>query len=83
MFRASIAPSSGVYTIVSAVSGTDHTMLGASCFKRDTIFIIIIIIIWSRLRQLAPHIVLSVPEAATTVLCTPDDGRDGRPKHVG
>ena len=23
-----------------------------------------------------------VPEAATTVLCTPDDGRDGRPKHV-
>jgi len=29
----------------------------------------------------APHI-LSVPEAATTVLCTPDDGRDGCPKHV-
>jgi len=25
---------------------------------------------------------MSVPEAATTVLCTPDDGRDGRPKHV-
>ena len=24
----------------------------------------------------------SVPETATTVLCTPDDGRDGRPKHV-
>jgi len=23
-----------------------------------------------------------VPEAATTVLCTPDDGRDGRLKHV-
>ena len=23
-----------------------------------------------------------VPEAAITVLCTPDDGRDGRPKHV-
>jgi len=23
-----------------------------------------------------------VPEAATTVLCTPDDVRDGRPKHV-
>jgi len=22
------------------------------------------------------------PEAVTTVLCTPDDGRDGRPKHV-
>jgi len=27
-------------------------------------------------------IIRSVPEAATTVLCTPDDGRDGRPKHV-
>jgi len=25
---------------------------------------------------------MSVPEAATTVLCTPDDGRDGRLKHV-
>ena len=24
----------------------------------------------------------TVPEAATTVLCSPDDGRDGRPKHV-
>ena len=29
-----------------------------------------------------PQIVRSVPEAATTVLCTPDGGRDGRPKHV-
>jgi len=27
-------------------------------------------------------IVWSVPETATTVLCTTDDGRDGRPKHV-
>jgi len=24
----------------------------------------------------------TVPETAATVLCTPDDGRDGRPKHV-
>ena len=24
----------------------------------------------------------TVPQAATTILCTPDDGRDGRPKHV-
>ena len=31
---------------------------------------------------LAPQTVWSVPEAATTVLCTADDGRDGRPKHV-
>ena len=40
------------------------------------------VLIWSRLRKLAPQIVRSVPEAAATVLCTPDDGRDGRPKHV-
>ena len=30
----------------------------------------------------SPDSVRSVPEAATTVLCTPDDGRDGHPKHV-
>jgi len=36
----------------------------------------------SRLSKLAPQIVWSVPEAATTVLFTPDDGRDDRPKHV-
>ena len=30
----------------------------------------------------APQIVWSVPEAATTALCTSDDGRDGSPKHV-
>jgi len=30
------------------------------------------VLIWSRLRKFA----------ATTVLCTPDDGLDGRPKHV-
>ena len=36
----------------------------------------------ARLKKLAPQTVWSVPEAATTVLCTPDDGRDGRPKRV-
>jgi len=39
-------------------------------------------LIWSRMRKLAPQTVRSVPEAATTVLCTPDDGRDGRPNHL-
>jgi len=38
--------------------------------------------IWSRLKNLVPQIVWSVPEGATTLLCTPDDGRDGCPKHV-
>ena len=32
---------------------------------------------------IVPQTVWSVPEAATTVLCIPDDGRDGRPQHVG
>jgi len=31
---------------------------------------------------LAPHIAWPVSEAATKVLCTPDEGRDGRSKHV-
>ena len=32
--------------------------------------------------KLAPQIVWSVAEAAITILYTPDDRRDGRPKHV-
>jgi len=35
-----------------------------------------------RLKKLAPQIVRSVPESATTVLCTPNDWRDWHPKHV-
>ena len=62
MFRASIAPSSGVHKTVVAACGTDHTIWEASFFKRD-------------------HLV-TFEEAATTVLCTRDDERDGRPKHV-
>jgi len=68
-----LRPSSGVRKTVVAASCTDHTMWGASFFKREQ---------RSRLRKLASQIVRSVPEAATTVLCTPDDGRDGRPKHI-
>jgi len=60
-------PSSGVHKTVVAASGTDHTIWE---------------FIWSRLKKLASQIVRSVPQATTTVLCTPDDGRDGRPKHV-
>ena len=69
-------PSSGVHKTVVAASGTDHTIWGASFFKRDQV------LIWSRLNKLASQIIWSVPEAATTVLCTPDDGSDGRPKHA-
>jgi len=34
------------------------------------------------LRKLASHTVRSVPEATTTVLSTPDDGRDERLKRI-
>jgi len=68
-------PSSGVHKTAVAASGTDHTIWGASFFKRDQIRT-------SHLRKLAPQTVRSVPQAAITVLCTPDDGRDGRPKHA-
>jgi hypothetical protein len=68
-------PSSGVHKTVVAASGTDRTIWEANFFKLD-------VLIWSRLKKLASQIVRSVPEVATTVLCTPNDGRDGQPKHV-
>ena len=34
-------------------------------------------------RKVVALILWPVPEAAVTVLCTPDDGCDGHPKHVG
>ena len=67
-------PSSGVYKTVVAASGTDQTIWGASFLKRDQM--------GSRLKKVASQILRSVPEAANTILYTPDDGRDGRPKHV-
>ena len=38
--------------------------------------------IWPRWRKVVAQILWPVPEAAVTVLCTPDDGCDGYPKHV-
>ena len=38
-------------------------------------------IIWEA-SLLTSQIVCSVPQAATTVSYTPDDGCDGRPKHI-
>jgi hypothetical protein len=60
--------SSVVHKTVVAASGTDHTVWGASFLKRDQIR--------TGVGPAVPH------QAATTVLCSPDDGRDGRPKHV-
>jgi len=82
-------PSSGVHKTVVAASGTDHTIWGASFLKRDQIRTGLgpsdgpkPVLIWSRLRKLTAHLVRPVPDAATTVLCTADDGCDGSPKHV-
>jgi hypothetical protein len=36
----------------------------------------------SHLRKVVTQILCPVPEVAFTVLCTPDDGCDGHPKHV-
>jgi len=61
-------PSSGVHKTFVVSSGT--------------IFVVSSVTIWyyqGSKHKLASQI---VPEAATKVLCTPDDGRDGRPKHV-
>ena len=40
------------------------------------------VLVWSRLRKLAPQKVRSAPQAATTVLFIPDDWRDGCQKHA-
>jgi len=37
---------------------------------------------FGRLSRRSSGVHKTVPEAATTVLCTPDDGRDRHPKHV-
>ena len=81
-FGRPLCPSSGVHKTVVAASGTDHTVSGASFFKCDQIRRWLRVFIWSCLKKLPSQIVWFVPEAATTVLCPPDDGRNGRPKHV-
>ena len=40
------------------------------------------VLIRPRWRKVVALLLLPVPEAAITVLCTPDDGCDGHPKHV-
>ena len=60
------SPSSGVRKTVVVASGTDHTVWGAIFLKRD---------------QIRTYLA-TFEEVATTVLCTPDDGGDGRPQHV-
>ena len=62
-------PSSGVHKTVTAASGTGHSIRATTFLQRGQI--------WPRWRK-----IFAVPEAAVTVLCNPDDGCDGHPKHV-
>ena len=62
-------PSSGVHETVTAASGTGHS-------NSATNFLLLGLIRPHRRKDVA------IPEAAVTVLCTPDDGCDGHPKHV-
>ena len=68
MFGRPLRLSSGVGKTVVATSGTDNTVWGASFLKHDHIR--------TGVGLLVQH------QPATRVLCTPDDGRDGRPTHV-
>ena len=67
-------PSSGVHKTVNAASGTGHSICATTFLQRDHI--------WPRWRKAVAQILWPVPEAAVTVLCIPDDGRNGHPKHV-
>ena len=67
-------PSSGVHQTVTAASGTGHSIWATTFLQRGQI--------WPRLRKVVAQILWPVPEAAVTVLCTPDDRCDGHPKHV-
>ena len=67
-------PSSGVHKTVTAASGTGHSVRATTFLRRGQI--------WPRRRKVVAQILWPVPEVAVTVLCTPDDGCDGHPKHV-
>ena len=59
-------PSSGVHKTVTAASGTGHITYPGNAGGR----------------LLPRYVIWPVPEAAVTVLCTPDDGCDEHLKHV-
>ena len=67
-------PSSGVHKTVTAAFVTGHSIRATTFFQRGQI--------WPRWRKVVAQIIWPVPEAAVTVLCTPDDGCDGHPQHV-
>ena len=65
-------PSSEELKTAIAASGTGHS-IWATPFRRGLI---------RPRRKAFAQILWPVPEAAIAVLCTPDDGCDGHPKHV-
>ena len=67
-------PSSGVHKTVTAASGTGLSICATTFHQR--------VLIRPRWRKVVTRILRPVPEAAVTVLCTPDDGCNGHPKHV-
>ena len=66
--------SSGVYKTVTAASGRGHSVRATTFLQRG--------LIRPRWRKLVAQILQPVPEAAVTVLYSPDDGSDGHAKHV-
>ena len=66
-FRVSSHPSSGVHKTVTTASGTGNIIGAATSFQRGR---------WPRWNEVVALIILPVPEAVVTVLCTPDDGCD-------
>jgi len=73
-FGRPLRPSSGVQKTVTAASSTGHSN-GAMTFLQRGLIV-------PRLRKVVAPLLWPVPEAAVIDFCTPDDGRDGRPKHV-
>ena len=67
-------PSSGERKTVNAVSGTGHSIWATAFLQRG-----LIRPLW---RKVVAQILWPVPEAAVTVLCSPDNECDGHPKHV-
>ena len=65
-FGCPLHPSSGVHKTLTAASYTSHTVKYKSM----------------NFCTLQYDPVWPVPEAAVTVLCTPDNGCDGHPEHV-
>jgi len=67
-------PSSGVHKTVTSPSGTGHSIRVRTFLQRG--------LIRPRWRKVVAQILWPVPEGAVRVLCTPDDGCDGHPKHI-